>query len=111
MVEALSAVLLLGGCSLMLLAGLGLLRLPDFYCRSHAIAKATTLGIGLVLLAVWLQLGTEVAGMKIALALVFQFITIPVASHLMAVTARRRGLQPWRNPRGPSSGQGPNEAR
>lgn len=96
--EVLSGALLLSGCALMLLAAIGLVRLPDYYCRSHAIAKATTLGIGQILIAVWLQLGTEVAGLKIALALIFQFVTIPVASHLMSLTALRRGVTPWHGP-------------
>lgn len=98
MSDVLSGVLLLSGCSLMLLAAIGLLRLPDYYCRSHAVAKATTLGIGQILVAVWMQLGTDVAGLKIALALVFQVVTIPVASHLMSLTALRRGVKPWRAP-------------
>ncbi len=104
MIEVLSGALLLSGCALMLLAAIGLVRLPDYYCRSHAVAKATTLGIGQILIAVWLQMGTEVAGLKIALALIFQFVTIPVASHLMSLTALRRGLAPWR---GPDEGSSP----
>ncbi|MFN0067921.1 MAG: monovalent cation/H(+) antiporter subunit G [Limisphaerales bacterium] len=77
----------LSGVALMLLAAVGLLRLPDALCRAHAAAKATALGIALVLCAVWLDLGSGAAGFKVALAILFQLATIPVASHLLARVA------------------------
>jgi multicomponent Na+:H+ antiporter subunit G len=95
-------VLLMGtGSAFMLLTAVGLLRLPDALCRSHAVSKAMTAGIACLLLAVWLQVGTEKAGLKVLLALVFQITTIPLASHLLALVAYRKRLPRWRNPKAP----------
>lgn len=84
----------LSGVALMLLAAIGLLRLPDALCRAHAAAKATALGIALVLCAVWLDHGSGAAGFKVALAILFQLATIPVASHLLARVALHADVPP-----------------
>lgn len=84
-----SACLLLGSL-VILLAAVGLIRLPDAVCRSHALGKGMTLGLVLVLIGLWLYLGLEAAGIKLPLAVAFQFLTIPVASHLLIRLAYRR---------------------
>lgn len=93
----LTILLLLTGSFLILLAAIGLIRLPDIYCRSHAIGKAMTLGICSLMLALLFQLGLELTGIKVFLIICFQFLTIPVASHLLCLVARRSGIEPWRN--------------
>lgn len=97
--EILSAACLLGGAAFVLLAALGLVRLPDVLCRSHALAKAMTLGISLMLAGLWIHLGREAGagGLKIALAVGFQLLTIPVASHLLSLVAWQRNLPRWRH--------------
>ena len=50
--EVLTALFLLAGSLIMLLAGLGLIRFPDLFLRMQAATKASTLGLGLVLAAV-----------------------------------------------------------
>jgi multicomponent Na+:H+ antiporter subunit G len=92
----LTAILLLGGVALMVIAGIGLARLPDLFCRSHAVAKAMTLGISLMLLGLWVHLGTGSAGLKVALAIFFQFITIPVAGHLIGKLGFERNEPRWK---------------
>lgn len=100
-----SACLLLGSL-VILLAAVGLIRLPDAVCRSHALGKGMTLGLVLVLIGLWLYLGLEAAGIKLPLAVAFQFLTIPVASHLLIRLAYRRdqgtfaskAQQPPKNP-------------
>lgn len=49
MSELLTATLVLTGSLLILVAATGLVRLPGVLCRSHAVAKAMTLGIFLML--------------------------------------------------------------
>lgn len=93
----LASVLMLGGVLWIGVASIGLLRLPDLLCRSHAMGKAMTLGITLVLLALGLQLGAEEAGLKIFLAILFQFLTIPVSSHLLCLLAYRKNIPRWRH--------------
>lgn len=95
MAEVLTAGLMVSGVLLMLIAGIGLSRLPDPLCRAHAVAKAVSLGIALILLGAWVALGTAAAGLKLVLAIVFQLATIPVASHLLAQAALQLNLPRW----------------
>lgn len=88
--DILISLFLLMGSMVIVLAAVGLLRLPDAVCRSHALGKGMTLGLVLVLIGLWLYLGLEAAGIKLPLAVAFQFLTIPVASHLLIRLAYRR---------------------
>ncbi len=84
-----AVVLLMGaGVAWMLIAAVGLLRLPDALCRSHAVAKAVSLGIAMILLGAWVGLAPLGAGLKLGLAIVFQLATLPIASQLLARAAR-----------------------
>jgi multicomponent Na+:H+ antiporter subunit G len=94
--EMIVTALLLGGVFLMLTASIGVARLPDLFCRGHALAKAMTLGITLMLLALWLHLGAEEAGLKVFLAIFFQIVTIPVAGHLIGMTGYRKNVPRWK---------------
>jgi multicomponent K+:H+ antiporter subunit G len=85
------AVPLVVGGVFVLIGSIGMLRLPDFYMRLHAPTKATTLGVGGVLLAVllerWLTGSFELIELLIALLL---FVTAPVSANLMAMAALHR---------------------
>lgn len=87
--EIFSCTLLMAGSLLMFLAGLGLLRLSNALCRAHALAKASTCGICLMLLALWITLDNEISGLKILLVVAFSLLTIPLASHLTAMLIYR----------------------
>ena len=79
------------GTLLMLIAGLGLVRMPDLPTRMHASSKAGTLGAALVMVAVALHFGGGVA-VRALLVSLFLFLTAPVASHLLARAAYRAGV-------------------
>ena len=98
MKEILTALCLITGIFLRVTAAIGLVRLPDLYCRSHAVAKASSLGIFLLLIALWLHLSPEVSGLKLVLAIVFQILTIPISSHLVGLLAQQKNLPRWRGP-------------
>ena len=51
LIDALISLLILIGAGFVLIGAIGLVRLPDFFARLHAPTKATTLGVGGVLLA------------------------------------------------------------
>lgn len=89
-IELVTSLFLVLGSGIILLAAIGILRLPDALCRGHALGKGMTLGLILVLIGLWFHLGLEVAGIKILLAVAFQFLTIPIASHLLIRLAYRR---------------------
>ncbi|MDP1535371.1 MAG: Na+/H+ antiporter subunit G [Rubrivivax sp.] len=87
-VEALIAALLVIGGIFILVGAIGMLRFPDFFMRLHAPTKATTLGVGGVLLAsVVLGWAHGAYGVHELLITLFLFITAPVSANLMAKAA------------------------
>jgi multicomponent Na+:H+ antiporter subunit G len=87
--ELLVACLLVLGTFLMLVTGIGLVRFPDAFCRMHAGGKAGTLGVVcLILGSVAAFAGTDQdVTFRGLLAVVFQFLTTPAATHLLARAA------------------------
>ena len=91
--QVLAAALLVIGGLFTLIGALGLLRFPDFFMRLHAPTKATTLGVGGVLLAsVVLGWAQGEVGLPALLITGFLFITAPVSANLMAQAALHLGL-------------------
>lgn len=84
-------VLILGGALWSLIAGIGLLRLPDVLTRMHAATKPQVLGLLMVLLGVALRLRGANDVTTLILVGLFQTWTVPVAAHMVARAARRRG--------------------
>jgi multicomponent Na+:H+ antiporter subunit G len=87
-------IIMLGGCFFIVVAAVGTVRLPDVYCRAHALGKAMTLGIMLLVIGYGLRV-PEASWLKLCVVLVFQFFTIPVASHLFCLVAYRKGVRRW----------------
>jgi len=86
------AALLLLGAAFMLVGSIGLARMPDFFTRLHAPTKATTLGVGAIVLASMLHhslLGDGLSLGELAVSL-FLFITAPLVGHLLAKAGLRR---------------------
>ena len=99
MLDLLLSLLILAGAAFTFVGSLGLARLPDFYTRLHAPTKATTLGVGSLLVASALYFSTRGAGISLheVLVTLFLFITAPVSAHLLSRAAlhlRLRSLAP-----------------
>lgn len=94
---ALSNVIVVVGVGFVAAATLGLVRLPDVFTRAHAVAKADTVGLALVLVGMMIRPGTtwDVTARLVALA-VFAIIGNPTATHAITRAARRAGVRPWR---------------
>lgn len=90
-VDVASAALLLSGVSLYVIAGLGLVRLPDVFSRMHAATKPATLGLALVLLGAVLRVETGGDAAKLLLVGAFTFLTAPVGAHMLGRSAYRSG--------------------
>jgi multicomponent K+:H+ antiporter subunit G len=103
LLELLLSGLILIGASFTLIGSLGLLRLKDFYSRLHAPTKATTLGVGSLLIASAIFFSHQDEGLSLheVLVTLFLFITAPVSAHLMAKAALHLRL--------PSRAEAPNE--
>jgi multicomponent K+:H+ antiporter subunit G len=80
--------LLVLGSVFALVGVVGLLRFPDFFMRLHAPTKASTLGVGSVLLAsMALNWARGEPGLHELLITLFIFITAPVSANLLALAA------------------------
>jgi multicomponent Na+:H+ antiporter subunit G len=80
------------GIALMVVAGIGLLRMPDLLTRMHASSKAGTLGAALVLLAVAVHFADAAITVRALVVCVFLLLTAPIASHVIARAAYRAGV-------------------
>lgn len=92
----LAAALIIAGVAFLAVSVLGVVRFPDFYTRAHAVAKAETLGILLVLAGLALHHGWAPGTPQILLVLVFALFTNPTALHALARAAYRTGVGPVR---------------
>jgi len=104
--DILSWVLLLGGGAFVIIGGVGLLRLPDFYTRLHAAGMTDTLGAGLIILGMMVEGGLSLVTVKLVLLGVLIFLTSPTATHAIANAAFTAGLEPWTGDDGPAADQG-----
>lgn len=94
--ELLSTALLLVGASLLLLAGVGVVRMPDLFTRMSAATKASTLGIACMLLAVAVHFPDIGVTTRALAAIAFFFITAPVAAHQIGRAAYFVGVPLWK---------------
>lgn len=89
------AVLFIGsGVFFLMVGSIGLIRLPDFYSRSHATGKSDTLGIMLVIFGLMLYEGLTLNSAKLLIILTFVALTNPTATHALARAAFQFGLKP-----------------
>ncbi len=93
-VDWLSWLCLLGGGFFVLAGGIGVVRLPDVYTRSHAAGMTDTLGAGLILIGLMVQGGFTLITVKLILILVFIFFTSPTSTHALIHTAHASGVEP-----------------
>ena len=84
--EILVAVLILVGSFFLLVGSYGLARLPDLMTRLHGPSKASTLGVGCLLLASMLQplLDGRLPSAHELLITLFLVLTTPVSAHMLA---------------------------
>lgn len=88
LIEYAAAALVLMAAFFMLVGACGLARLPDFFMRLHAPTKASTLGLGGLLVAsMLLAYGQGRPGVVELLITLFVFLTAPVSASLMAQAA------------------------
>jgi multicomponent Na+:H+ antiporter subunit G len=97
-IHALTVGLALAGGAFFLAGTLGLLRLPDFYSRVHAVAKCDTVGAGLILLALTLHVAPHPEALKIFVLLLLVLVSSPTCGHALARAAHDTGLEPWQAP-------------
>jgi multicomponent Na+:H+ antiporter subunit G len=94
-VTLLAGTLLASGFFFIVSGAIGIIRLPDFYTRLHAMGKCDTLGVALMIFGLALLEGATLNGLKIALVIVIVALANPTATHALGRAAHRSGLRPW----------------
>ena len=108
-VEILVSLFLLIGSLFALIGAIGLYRLPDFFMRLHGPTKATTLGVGGMVIASLIFFGSRGEGLSLHefLITLFLFITAPVSAHVLSKAAMQQKVEligrtrgrPWEDDR------------
>lgn len=95
--EIISLVMISLGIIFVLIAGIGVVRMPDLFLRMSASTKAATLGLMLILVGTAVYFGTVgIASRAIATA-IFVFLTAPVSAHLIGRAAYSDGVKLWKD--------------
>ena len=92
----LSIIFIIAGLFFLIVAAIGVVRLPDVFSRSHAVSLTDSLGSFLMLFGLALHEGLGINALKILVVLVLLFILNPVISHATIRAALRSGLKPWK---------------
>ncbi len=87
--DALIAVMLLVSAITVLTGSFALVKFSDFYKRLHGPTKATTLGVGGVLIASAVYFSVRGPGLSVheILIALFLFLTAPISAHLLVKAA------------------------
>lgn len=83
------------GAVFILVAALGVLRLPDLYMRMSAATKATTLGVGCLMTAAAIHFEDLAVTSRAAAVVLFVLSTAPVAAHMIGRAAYLTGVPLW----------------
>ena len=95
MTDILTAILWVLGSAFALLAAVGVVRMPDVFTRMQASTKASTFGLGCLLLGAALQLGDFASFIRVVSIGAFIFLTTPVAAHVIARAAYLADVPLW----------------
>ena len=87
--------LILAGLFFLIVAAIGMLRLPDVFTRSHALSLTDSLGAFLLLAGLAIYQGFSLNLLKILVVLALLYLLNPVVSHATIRAALRSGLKPW----------------
>ncbi len=93
--QTVTITLFLLGMLFFLVGTLGIIRLPDFYSRTHPATKCDTLGAGSIFLGIAIYEKFSPEALKILVLAGFILLTSPTVANALACSAFRTGLPPW----------------
>lgn len=93
--DLIAAFLLLTGSLFLFIGALGVVRMPDVYCRMHATTKSGSLGAGLMLLAAAFHFEDVGITVRALATVAFILLTAPVGAHLLARASYSVGRPMW----------------
>lgn len=88
-------VLILIGTFFMLVAAVGVFRMPDLYMRLQSNTKSATFGVGFIMLGAAFHFNEFPIYIRALAILIFLFVTSPVAAHLLGRSAYIAGAPLW----------------
>jgi multicomponent Na+:H+ antiporter subunit G len=94
--DILSIIFITAGSFFLIVAAIGVVRLPDVFTRSHAVSLTDSLGAFLMLVGIALHEGIGKNSLKILAVLALLYILNPVIAHATIRAALRSGLKPWK---------------
>ncbi len=94
LIDILSWVSISLGAIFVIIGGIGLLRMPDFFTRLHPAGITDTMGAGLILAGLMVQGGFSQVTVKLILILIFLLYTSPTSTYALANAAFHRGQKP-----------------
>ena len=89
MADVVAGLLIAAGVVFYLAGSIGLLRLPDLYCRLHALTKADNLGLGLLVAGLAVLSDDLAVALKLVLIWVLVLAASAAGAYLIAGQARR----------------------
>ena len=103
-IELLVSAFLIVGSVFALVGAIGLYRLPDFFTRLHGPTKASTMGVGGIVIASMIFFSSQGDGLSLheVLITLFLFLTAPVSAHVLAKAAMQQKLPYTARTRGKS---------
>lgn len=92
------SLLILGGTFFATVSAIGVVRLPDLYSRLHAASKSSTFGVMLMMLGTFFYFWymDNYIDSKLFLAILFIFVTAPVAAHMISRSAFHSDVEPYK---------------
>jgi len=96
MIDVLTVILWVAGSAFALLAAVGVLRMPDVFTRMQASTKASTLGLGCLLVGAGLQLEDFGSFIRVTSIGAFVLLTTPVAGHVIARASYFADIPLWK---------------
>jgi multicomponent Na+:H+ antiporter subunit G len=90
-----SALFVVMGIIFMLMGSIGILRLPDFFARTHAVSKSDTIGIIFVIFGLIIYEGFSPHSVKLFFIILFIALSNPIGSHALGKAAIKSGLKPF----------------
>ncbi len=93
--ELFGAAIIFIGSLFLLLAAIGLIKMPDIYMRMSSTTKGMTFGVGLILIGVSIYFGRLEVMSRAFVIILFLFLTAPVAAHLIGRAAYMNDNPLW----------------
>ena len=94
--ELIADVLMVIGAIFLLLAAVGVLRMPDLFTRLQPATKGTTMRSACTLLAVAVHFGDSSVTTRALATIAFFFLTAPVTAHLVGRASYFVGVPLWK---------------